>query len=409
MATPARPSAQAPAPKLPERKRDARETARLLFWFVVIVIVYVYGYQVTDIKDPLALFKNWQKGVPLATSMVQPTLIQRDETIVYDNISLAIQPKEGVLEPATRAPRGPTDPELTASTRIVHNGDKITIEGKNFPPNAPGRLIWESGGNQQFLITELQTDPNGHFTYQLDIPEDENLFVPGYWFVGAEFRARNLWFGTIPAWKPDAVFVDLMIPKMIETVFMALIGTTLSTLISVPISFLAARNLMGGSALGRIIYFIVRMIFNITRSIEILIFAVIFAVIVGFGSYAGVLAVALHGIGANGKLYAEAIEDIDQGPIEAIRATGGGPLQVVMYGVVPQIFPQFLAFTIYRWDINVRMATVLGLVGGGGIGSILIQYINLLQWNYAAAAIWLIVIVVMIMDFASGAARSRIV
>jgi phosphonate transport system permease protein len=164
---------------------------------------------------------------------------------------------------------------------------------------------------------------------------------------------------------------------MIETVFMALLGTTISTLIAVPISFLAARNLTGGTVLGRLIYFTVRMFFNITRSIEILIFAVIFAVIVGFGSYAGVLAIALRGIGANGKLYAESIEDIDQGPIEAIRATGGGQLQVVMYGVVPQIFPQFLAFTIYRWDINVRMATVLGLVGGGGIGSILIQYINL--------------------------------
>jgi phosphonate transport system permease protein len=129
---------------------------------------------------------------------------------------------------------------------------------------------------------------------------------------------------------------------------------------------------------------------------------------VGIGPFAGVLALAIHGVGALGKLYSEAIESIEHGPIEAIRATGANQLQVIVYAVVPQVVPQFIAFTLYRWDINVRMATVIGLVGGGGIGYQLIQYMNLLQWRQAATAIWLIAGVVMLMDYASAVIRERI-
>jgi len=131
-------------------------------------------------------------------------------------------------------------------------------------------------------------------------------------------------------------------------------------------------------------------------------------VAVGVGPFAGVIALAIHGIGAIGKLYSEAIESIEPGPIEAIRATGANELQVVVFGVVPQVVPQFIAFTLYRWDINVRMATVIGLVGGGGIGSQLMQYMGLLQWRQAATAIWLIAGVVMLMDYASAVIREKI-
>jgi phosphonate transport system permease protein len=166
---------------------------------------------------------------------------------------------------------------------------------------------------------------------------------------------------------------------------------------------------MEGSWLGMAVYYLVRTLFNVGRSIEVLILAVIMAVVVGIGPFAGVMAIVLHSIGANGKLYSEAIESIDPGPLEAITATGASRLQTILYGVVPQVIPQFLAFTIYRWDIDVRMSTVIGLVGGGGIGFLLIQYINLLQWSQAATAIWLIAIVVMAMDYTSAAIRERIV
>ena len=165
---------------------------------------------------------------------------------------------------------------------------------------------------------------------------------------------------------------------MIETIFLALMGTFFALLVSMPLSFLGARNLMQGSPVGWAIYYAVRTLFNVLRSIETLILAVIMAVVVGLGPFAGVMAIVIHSIGAMGKLYSESIESIDPGPIEAITATGANRLQVVLFAVLPQVMPQFLSFTMYRWDINVRLSTVIGLVGGGGIGYILIQYINLL-------------------------------
>jgi phosphonate transport system permease protein len=175
------------------------------------------------------------------------------------------------------------------------------------------------------------------------------------------------------------------------------------------LSFLGARNLMFGSPVGQGVYWFVRLIFTITRSVEVLIVGVIMVVIVGIGSYAGVLALVVHSIGSLGKLYSEAIENIEPGPVEAITATGADRVQTVLYGVIPQIIPAFLAVTIYWWDHNVRMSTVLGLVGGGGIGFLLVQYINLLQYNQAATVLWMIVIAVTAMDYASAAIRARLV
>jgi phosphonate transport system permease protein len=133
------------------------------------------------------------------------------------------------------------------------------------------------------------------------------------------------------------------------------------------------------------------------------------AVVVGIGPFAGVMALVIHSIGALGKLYSEAIESIDSGPIEAVTATGANRLQVVLFAVVPQVIPQFISFTLYRWDINVRMSTIIGFVGGGGIGYLLIQYINLLQWNQAGTVIWLIALVVAAMDHASAVIREKVV
>jgi phosphonate transport system permease protein len=166
---------------------------------------------------------------------------------------------------------------------------------------------------------------------------------------------------------------------------------------------------MSRSRLGMSVYFLMRTIFNITRSIEPLIIATIFAVWVGIGPFAGVLALAIHSIASLAKLYYEQIESIDPGPIEAITATGASLLQVVRYAVVPQIIPPFIAFTIYRWDINVRMSTIIGFVGGGGLGSLLFQYTQLLQWRAAATALWAITLVVAAMDYLSAKVRERVV
>jgi len=198
-------------------------------------------------------------------------------------------------------------------------------------------------------------------------------------------------------------------PKMLETIYLALLGTAISLFFAVPLSFFGARNLMSASPPLRLLYNLTRAIFTVLRSVEVLIFAVIAVAAVGVGPFAGVIALSIHGIGALGKLYSEAIESIEHGPIEAIRATGANEFQVVIYGVVPQVVPQFIAFTLYRWDINVRMATVIGLVGGGGIGAELVQYMGLLQWPQAATCIWMIAGVVMLMDYASAVIREKLI
>jgi phosphonate transport system permease protein len=160
-----------------------------------------------------------------------------------------------------------------------------------------------------------------------------------------------------------------------------------------------------GSGLG--IYYLFRTLFNTLRSIEALILALVFVIWVGLGAFAGTLALALHTIAANAKLYSEQVESISSGPLEAVRATGATRLQTVVYAVVPQIVAPFIAFTMYRWDINVRMSTIIGFVGGGGIGLILQQNINLLNYRGAAAQILAIAIVVAAMDYVSSRLRER--
>jgi len=159
--------------------------------------------------------------------------------------------------------------------------------------------------------------------------------------------------------------------------------------------------------LGNVLYNVTRTILNALRSIEPLIMGIVFVIWVGIGPFAGVLALALHSIASLGKLYSEQIESIDSGPIEALQSTGANRLQTIMYAVVPQIIPPYIAFTMYRWDINVRMSTIIGFVGGGGIGFLLQQQINLLRYRDAGVAVLAIAIVVSVLDYASAAIRER--
>ncbi len=207
---------------------------------------------------------------------------------------------------------------------------------------------------------------------------------------------------------PASIFAGL-----IQSLFMALLATGIGGVIAFPLSFLGARNIMGFSRLGWAAYWVMRGLFNMFRSIEALLWGIIAALWVGFGPFAGVMALSIHTIAALGKLYSEQVEGIDPGPLEAIAAAGGRRWQVILYGVIPQIIPSFLAFTLYRWDINLRMATVIALVGGGGIGRILFYYKGQVgridnAWNQVAAVIVIIVIVVWFLDYVSGRVREKI-
>jgi phosphonate transport system permease protein len=206
----------------------------------------------------------------------------------------------------------------------------------------------------------------------------------------------------------DPVLQDSILSALIETVFMALMATALGVVFAFPLSFLGARNIMTTGPVGWLIYTVTRGLFNVVRSIETIIWAVVFAVWVKFGPFAGVLALAIHTIAALGKLYSEQVEAIDHGPIEAMVASGARRWQVIRYGVIPQVVPSFLAFTLYRWDINVRMSTVIGLVGGGGIGRIFFYYKSEILWHQVGAVMVAIVAVVWVMDYVSGRVRERI-
>ncbi len=204
--------------------------------------------------------------------------------------------------------------------------------------------------------------------------------------------------------------VDSVVNQMIQTIFQALLASTLGALAAIPFSFLAARNLTGRSRLSIWIYYLTRAMFNLLRSIEALMYIAIFFFWVGFGNFPGMLALSVTTFGLIGKLFSEAIENIDAGPLEAIMSTGATRLQAIVYGILPQIVPPFVSYSIYQWDINVRMATIVGFAGGGGIGNLLAnQYFPFSSYRSAGTAIALIVIVVTIMDFASAKIRERMV
>lgn len=213
-------------------------------------------------------------------------------------------------------------------------------------------------------------------------------------------------FGAL--FKPELGIFDEAMFAMIETIYIALLATLISIPPTLLLSFVTARNLMKDNKVTFFIYYILRLLLNFIRSIEPLIWAIIFSVWVGIGPFAGMVALLVHTIASNAKLYSEAIENIEVGTVEAITATGANKVQVVWYAVVPQIVLPFLSFTIYRWDINVRMATVIGLVGGGGIGTMLMQYQGLARWHEVGLIILMIAFVVWVMDYISAKIREAI-
>jgi phosphonate transport system permease protein len=160
---------------------------------------------------------------------------------------------------------------------------------------------------------------------------------------------------------------------------------------------------------GLVIYTFTRTILNTLRSVEAVIMAIVFVIAVGIGPFAGVMALGLHTIVSLAKLYSEQVESISPGPLEAVQATGANRLQTIIYAVIPQIVPSYISYTMYRWDINVRMSTIIGIVGGGGIGFVLIQNINLSNYRAASAQMVAIAIVVSMMDYISSVVREKYV
>jgi phosphonate transport system permease protein len=216
---------------------------------------------------------------------------------------------------------------------------------------------------------------------------------------------------TAKFWKelvsPDSSLFLPGLSLLMETFFMAMLATMAAVLIAVPLSFFAARNLATGP-IGRAVYTLIRVLVSAMRSVDVLVWAIIFALWVEMGSFAGALALLVHSVADLLKLYSEQLEGIEKGPIEAVSATGGNRLQVIRYGVIPQILNPYVSFTLYRWDINVRMATIVGMVGGGGIGWRLFSYIKAWDFSKASTLMIEVMVLVWIIDYVSSKLRERV-
>ncbi len=217
-------------------------------------------------------------------------------------------------------------------------------------------------------------------------------------------RTKRLWSRLF---QPNWGLIGDGVRLLIVTIFMALMATLFAIIVAVPLSFLAARNLSQG-VIRRAIYIVVRTAVDIMRSIDAIIWAIVFIVWVRAGPFPGMLALFVQATANLTKLYSERLESIDPGPPEAIRATGANGLQVILYGIIPQIINPYLSFTLYQWDINVRMSTVIGMIGGGGIGQMLFQYMRI--WDYSSASMMMLLIMatVWLIDYTSSRLRAKL-
>jgi phosphonate transport system permease protein len=203
----------------------------------------------------------------------------------------------------------------------------------------------------------------------------------------------------------DNTFPQTIVGATIETIQMALAGTFLAFLVAFPIGFFAARNTTPHPA----VYHTTRLLLNFLRTIPDLALGLLFVAAVGLGAFAGTLALFIHTTTVLGKLLSESVENIDEGVVEAIRATGAGYAQTLTFAVLPQVLPDLISFTLYRLETNIRAASVLGLIGAGGIGYLMNTSFRTFQYQEASAIVLVLIVLVMLVDYSSSRLRKLVV
>jgi phosphonate transport system permease protein len=212
--------------------------------------------------------------------------------------------------------------------------------------------------------------------------------------------------GLMVDWSQFATWDHIEILKsMLETVTMAFLGTLLASIVALPLSFMGARNVIP----SMVFRFLTRRVFDVFRGLDQLIWALVFVRAMGLGPIAGILAIFISDTGVLAKLYSEAIENSERGQVEGIRSTGASGLMTLRLGVLPQVLPVMLSQALYQLESNSREATILGLVGAGGIGLRLSERIQINAWDQVAYIIVLILIMVSVIDFVSKRIRSRLI
>ena len=240
------------------------------------------------------------------------------------------------------------------------------------------------------------------------------IIVPTLWgALGLDVSLDRLLSAPADVWaivrrlaQPDlgAEAIQRALPKVMESFFIAWIGTIIGALISFPLAFLAAKNIS-----SRVVSNTSRQILNAIRAVPELLVAMVLIPVTGLGAWTGTLALGIHSIGTLGKLSSEVIEGIDPGPVEAIAAVGGGPLARMRFAVVPQVMPNIVAYWLYRFEINIRASAVLGVVGAGGIGLELISPLRFRDYARAGTVLFLTVVAVLAVDTLSARVRRRII
>jgi len=227
------------------------------------------------------------------------------------------------------------------------------------------------------------------------------LDIEWAFFADAHEQAADL---LTRMWPPRWSYLPTILHPLIETIHIATLGTVIAVVLSVPLAFLAARNTTANSAT----WAIGRALLVASRSVNTVIWGLVFVAIFGPGPVAGIAAVAARSVGFLAKLVAEAIEEADRGQIEAVQATGASRAQVYLIAVLPQVMPVLIGTTVYRWDINVRESSVLGFVGAGGIGLFLYASINQFAWQQVLVVLVAILAVVLVSEAISAHVRARI-
>ncbi|MBN1648029.1 MAG: phosphonate ABC transporter, permease protein PhnE [Spirochaetales bacterium] len=399
--------------------RLGRKKPGMITVFVVILLAFfVMGWQISEL-DIGKMFGNLSETTRKIGRIMWPWKAMTENVELKKEAVIDILVNDSA-DPPPLPPREEGKQYLSSDKTYgrlseqsgdeTKKGDILHLNGSGFDPDKYVEIYWKTNVGDPFRprqdgqYTGVMTDADGNFSFDLVMPY---RMIPAS-AAGRQIHqviARQVY---ITGKTISQKFLTIL-EKIVETVFMGMIATFFGILFAIPVSFLAARNLMSGSRITLAIYYLVRTILNIIRSIEPLIWGLIAVTWVGLGPFAGVIALTLHSVAALGKLYSEAIENIEPGQIEAIQATGATKIQTIMYAVIPQMIPPFVSFTIYRWDINVRMSTIIGMVGGGGIGFILQQHIRLLDYEAAGLAMILIAIIVSILDYVSSKIRQKFI
>ena len=203
---------------------------------------------------------------------------------------------------------------------------------------------------------------------------------------------------------PDLSVLPAALLGALKTVEIALLGTAVAAALALPLGFVSARNVAVPA-----LFHPARVVLNVLRSVDTLVYALVFVAAVGLGPFPGVLAVIAYTTTSLAKLYSEAIEGIERGPVDAITATGATRLQILRFGVLPQVLPLFLSYVLYRLETNIRAATVLGFVGAGGIGFYLQTYLRMIDYPAASTVLLVTVVMVVAIDALSSTLRRRLV